>query len=66
MFIKEEKDIATFEKNLNRYLKDMRRLPPVDIVVYPEHFHEWNVSEEGDVFIRKDDVTIIRWSGPKD
>jgi hypothetical protein len=42
---------------------DMRSLPPVDIVVYPEHFHEWNVSAEGDVFIRKDDVTILSWRG---
>lgn len=67
VFVKEEKDLDLFRKQLDRMAKDMRSLPLVDIVVYPEHFHEWNVSEEGDVFIRKEDVTIIRWhdSGEK-
>lgn len=64
VFVKEEKDIAIFQKHLDKMAADMRSLPPVDIVVYPEHFHEWNVSEEGDVFIRKEDVTIIPWSSP--
>ena len=66
VFVKEEKEIPTFEKNLKRYLKDVHTLPLVDIVVYPENFKEWWVSEEGDVFIRKDDVNIIHWNDPGD
>ena len=65
VFVKEERDIPVFEKNLKKQLKEMRSLPLVDIIVYPEHFQEWNVSEEGDVFIRKEDVTIIRWHEPQ-
>ena len=44
--------------------KDMRSLPLVDIIIYPEHFQEWNVSEEGDVYINKDDLNIISWHDP--
>ena len=65
VFVKEEHEVPAFEKNLKRYLKDLRALPLIDIVIYPEHFHEWNVSGEGDVFIRKDDVNIIRWHEPE-
>ncbi len=66
VFVKEERDVPIFQKNLEKQLKDLHTLPLVDIVVYPEHFHEWNVSAEGDVFIRKEDVTIIRWHDPGD
>ena len=62
VFVREEKDIPAFQKNLDRMAKDMSSLPHVDIVVYPEHFHEWNVSDEGDVFIPKEDVNIISWN----
>ena len=65
VFVKEEKDMAAFRKQLDKMAKDMRTLPLVDIVVYPEHFQEWNVSEEGDVVIRKEDVTIISWHEPE-
>ena len=61
VFVKEERDLAMFRKHLEKQTKNMRSLPSVDIIIYPEHFHEWNVSEEGDVYIRKDDVDIIRW-----
>lgn len=66
VFVKEEQDVPLYQKQLEKQLKDMRSLPLVDIVIYPEHFHEWNVSPDGDVFIRKDDVSIIRWHDPKD
>ena len=65
VFVKEQKDVDAFKKQLDKMAKDMRSLPLVDIVVYPEHFAEWNISEEGDVFIRKDDVTIITWYEPE-
>ena len=66
VFVKEERDVATFQKQLDKMSKDAHSLPLVEIVVYPEHFQEWNVSEEGDVFIRKEDVTIILWHEPED
>jgi hypothetical protein len=65
VFIREEKESGIFQKQLDKMAKDMHRLPWVDIVVYPVHFHEWNVSDEGDVFIRKEDVTIIPWHEPE-
>lgn len=65
VFVKEEKDVEVFQKQLDKMAKDMRSYPHVDIVVYPEHFHEWNVSEDGDVFIRKEDVNIISWHEPE-
>lgn len=65
VFVKEEKDVDIFVKHLDKMAKDMRSLPLVDIVVYPQHFHEWNVSDEGDVFIRKEDVNIISWHDPQ-
>jgi hypothetical protein len=65
VFVKEGKDVDIFKKHLDKMAKDMRSLPLVDIVVYPEHFHEWNVSEEGDVFIRREDVAIICWHDPQ-
>ena len=65
VFIKEEKDIPAFEKHLSKIAKEMHSLPLVDIVVYPEHFKDWYVSDEGDVFIPKDGVSIIRWHEPK-
>lgn len=66
VFVKEERDVATFIKNLDRMSKDAASLPLVEVIVYPEHFHEWNVSDEGDVYIEKDDVKIIRWHEPRD
>ena len=66
VFVKEEKDLEVFQKQLDKMAKDMRSYPHVDIVVYPEHFHEWNVSADGDVFIRKEDVNIISWHEPED
>ena len=66
VFIKEERDLATFQKHLERMTKGMRSLPLVDIVVYPPQFQEWWVSEEGDVFISKDDITVIHWNDPGD
>ena len=62
VFVKERKDIEVFQKNLGRYTKDARSLPLVDILVYPEKFAEWWVSEEGDVFIPPPEVEIIRWN----
>ncbi|MDP2653072.1 MAG: YaeQ family protein [Candidatus Omnitrophota bacterium] len=62
VFVKEQRDVPTFEKHMEKVAKEMHTLPVVDIVIYPEHFHEWNVSEEGDVYIRREDVDIIRWS----
>ena len=64
VFVKERFEIPTFEKNLLRRVKDMRTLPLVDIVVYPEKFAEWWVSEEGDVFIPPEEVEIINWHKP--
>ena len=66
VFVKEEKDVANFKRQLDKIGADARTLPLVDIVVYPEHFAEWNVSEEGDVFVDKKDVTIICWHEPKE
>ena len=66
VFVKKEKDAAIFQQQMDKMAKDMRSLPLVEIVVYPEHFHEWNVSDEGDVFIRKEDVSIICWHDPRD
>lgn len=66
VFVKERYEIPTFEKNLTRYLKDLRTLPLVDIVVYPEKFAEWWVSAEGDVFIPPEEVEIINWNTPKE
>ncbi|MBF0511573.1 MAG: hypothetical protein HQL13_04500 [Candidatus Omnitrophica bacterium] len=65
IFVKEEQDVATFDKNLTKMTKELFSLPLVDIVVYPPHFQEWNVSPEGDVYIRKEDVEIIRWHEPQ-
>ena len=65
VFVKEQKDLEIFQKQLDKMAKDMRSLPLVEIVVYPEHFQEWNVSEEGDVFIRKEDVDIMAWHEPE-
>lgn len=64
VFVKEEREIPLFKKQLDKMAKDMRSLPLVDIIIYPEHFQEWNVSEEGDVYINKDDLNIISWHDP--
>ena len=64
IFVKEEKDLGVFEKQLEKIAKEIHTLPLIEIVIYPQHFEEWWVSEEGDVFIRKEDVTIIRWHDP--
>ncbi|GEM_PF-2472454 len=64
-FAKLEKDVANFTKQLDRLAEDAHTLPFVEIVVYPQHFAEWNVSEEGDVFVRREDVNIIVWNEPK-
>ncbi len=65
VFVKEEADLPTFQKHLEKRAKSLARLPVIDIVIYPPHFHDWWVSEEGDVFVPKDEVTIIRWNGSK-
>jgi len=65
VFVKEEKDVPLFIKQMDKMAKDLRTLPLVDIVVYPEKFAEWNISEEGDVYINRDDVKIIRWHEPE-
>ena len=65
VFIKEEADVAVFQKNLDKIAKEVHTLPLVDIVIYPIHFHEWWVSPDGDVFLPKDEVTTIRWHEPK-
>lgn len=64
LFVKEQRDIPLFEKQLAKTTKDSKSLPLVDIMVYPEHFQEWNVSEEGDVYVNRDDVTVISWNDP--
>ncbi len=61
VFVQDPKDLATFQKHLDKCTKDMRSLPPIDIVLYPEHFADWWVSEEGDVFIPKEEVTILNY-----
>ncbi len=66
VFVKEERDVAVFRKQLDKMAKDMVSLPLVDIVVYPEHFQEWNVSDEGDVFVNREDVQIINWHEPRE
>ena len=66
VFVKEERDIQTFEMHLEKKFKKAVRLPLVDIVAYHQHFHEWYVSEDGDVFIPKDEVTVVRWHEPDD
>lgn len=65
VFAKEEQDVATFQRHLEKIEKAMHSFPLLDIVVYPPQFPEWNVSPEGDVFIRKEDVQIIRWHEPE-
>jgi hypothetical protein len=64
LFVKEASDIPLFEKQLAKMAKDFKSLPLVDILIFPEHFQEWNVSEEGDVYVNRDDVTVISWSDP--
>jgi hypothetical protein len=64
VFVREKKDLEAFVRNLDRMAKGMASLPLVDILVYPEHFHEWNVSDEGDVYISKGDVETIGWHDP--
>ncbi len=64
VFVKLAKDLPLFEKQLEKNAGDMLSLPLVEIITYPEHFHEWNVSETGDVFIRREDVDIRVWHDP--
>lgn len=64
LFVKEERDIPLFQKQLEKTTKDSKSLPLVDIMVYPPKFQEWNVSDEGDVYINRDDVTVISWNDP--
>jgi hypothetical protein len=64
LFVKEAQDIPLFEKQMAKMAKDFKSLPLVDIIAYPEHFQDWNVSEEGDVYINPDDVTLISWHDP--
>ena len=64
VFVKEEKDIPLFEKQLEKRAKDIHSLPLIDIVVYPQHFKDWWVSEEGDVFVPQDDVKVIHFHDP--
>ena len=65
VFVKKEKDIAIFEKHLQKRAKDIHSLPLIDIIIYPEHFEEWWVSEEGDVYLPKDEVNIIHFHDPQ-
>ena len=65
VFVKEQRDVPLFQKHLKKLEKDIHTFPLIDIVVFPPHFQEWHVSEEGDVYIRKEDVTIIRWNEPQ-
>lgn len=65
VFIKEEQDLANFEKQLTKRAKDMITLPLIEIVIYPPHFSDWWVSEEGDVFIPKEEINVIRWHDPQ-
>ena len=65
VFVKEERDVANFQKQLDRMSKDMISLPLVDIAVYPEHFQDWYVSGEGDVYIPRDEVKTLRWNEPE-
>ena len=61
VFVKEERDIPLFKKQLEKCTKDLHTLPLVDIVIYPPRFAEWWVSEQGDVYLPREKVTIIRW-----
>ena len=64
VFIKEAKDVSMFKEQLNRRFRKAKGLPLVDIIVYPEHFHDWYVSDEGDVFVPQDFVEVIRFNQP--
>lgn len=66
VFVKEEKDVPVFEKQLEKRTKDIPSLPLIDIVIYPPQFKEWWISEEGDVFLPREEVTIRRFNKPKD
>ena len=65
VFVREENDMAAFKKNLTKRTKDLHSLPLIDIIVYPEQFKEWWVSDEGDVFVPREEVNIIRFHEPK-
>ncbi|MDE1920394.1 MAG: hypothetical protein KGI24_02990 [Candidatus Omnitrophica bacterium] len=65
VFVKEQQDVPGFEKHLSKLVKSCSSLPLIDIVVYPPHFQEWNVSPQGDVFVRKEDLEIVRWHAPQ-
>ena len=62
LFVKEECDIQLFLKQFEKMIKDFKSLLFVDILVYFEYFQEWNVSEEGDVYVNCDDVIVIFWN----
>jgi uncharacterized protein YaeQ len=61
VFIKERREVEMFLTHMDKTFKKVPRLPKVDIVIYPEHFHDWYVSEEGDVFIPAEEVEIVAW-----
>ena len=61
VFIKEESEIPRFIEQLNKRFKKFSSSPKVDIVTYHEHFHDWYVSPEGDVFMPREEVEITEW-----
>ncbi len=64
VFVKVEKDLEIFKKQLDKITKTFRSLPTIDIVIYPPKFAEWWVSEEGDVYLPREEVTVINYVKP--
>jgi uncharacterized protein YaeQ len=65
VFVKERRELEMFLAHMDKTFKKVPRLPVVDIVIYPEHFHDWYVSEEGDVFIPAEEVEVVSWPGER-
>lgn len=61
VFIKQQAEIPAFIAQLDKRFRKSAGAPDVEIVTYNEHFHDWYVSEEGDVFLPREEVEIRRW-----
>jgi hypothetical protein len=62
VFVKQAGDIPAFVAQLEKRFKKSVSLPEVEIMTYNEHFHEWYVSEEGDVFLPREEVEVTPWT----
>ena len=65
VFVKKESEISKFIEQLDKRFKKSINVPEIEIVTYHEHFHDWYVSEEGDVFIPREEVEIQVWPKQK-